>query len=142
MLIVNDDVKVKAEEIASEAARIYEEEARLPFPCDDCRWLRNEFEVEDELEGFIPDLSLWFSDVAGYCSWGKRILNWSEEKLKGTREFLSSSFFDWHPEYGVLERAITEENTPDIYEDLLLYERMRKKLLEVMALLLHERKES
>jgi hypothetical protein len=137
MLLRSGEAHLKAEELAVEAARISSEEDRFPFPYDDCRRLRRE--DSGEFEVLIPDLDMWCSDIAGYCSWGKKILSWPEEKVLQARGHMSLSFFDKHPEYSLLERLITEANTPDLFEDLQLYERMRKKLLELFDFMLSEK---
>ncbi len=137
MLLSSGEAHLKAEDIAAEIERIYVEEARSPFPYDGCRWLLSDF--GDEFEDFIPDLNMWSSDIAGCCSWGKRIVRWSEERVLQARGAMSLSFFDQHPEYAMLERLIAEVDTPDLYEYLRLYEQMRKKLVDLFDFMLKEK---
>jgi hypothetical protein len=124
------------EEAADDLLHTYEEEFRMPFPYADCRKLRRE--GGDRYEGLIPDLDMYFSDIAGYCSWGKRILKWPKEKVLEVRERLSKSFFEKHPQYKPLEAMITESNTPSLYTRLIACEKLRLKLLEILTRLLTE----
>jgi hypothetical protein len=139
----------RSEELAAEVKRLYEEEARLPFPYDGCRTLlegnEDEFEgfipnldlyFEDEFEGFIPNLDLYFMDIAGYCSSGTAILKWPEDKVREAQSRICLTFFELYPQYGVLKNFISESAAPDLYEDLMLYEEMRSKLLELFSRLL------
>jgi len=124
----------RIEELAAEVKRLYEEEARLPFPYDGCRTLLEG--NEDEFEGFIPNLDLYFMDIAGYCSSGTAILKWPEEKVREAHGRISLTFFELCPLYCALQNFISESATPDLYEDLMLYEEMRSKLLELFSRLL------
>jgi hypothetical protein len=133
MLIRSGEAHFEAEAMAIEIARIYVEEARGPFPYEGCRWLRSQFGVGENL---IPNLDMWFSAVAGFCSRGKRLLSLFSIEIPDARGIVSLSFFDKHPEYALLERHITADAVPDLYEALKLYERMRTKLLELLDFLL------
>jgi hypothetical protein len=124
----------RSEELAAEVKRLYEEEARLPFPYDGCRTLLEG--NEDEFEGFIPNLDLYFMDIAGYCSSGTAILKWPEDKVREAQSRICLTFFELYPQYGVLKNFISESAAPDLYEDLMLYEEMRSKLLELFSRLL------
>jgi len=124
----------RSEELAAEVKRLYEEEARLPFPYDGCRTLLEG--NEDEFEGFIPNLDLYFMDIAGYCSSGTAILKWPEDKVREAQSRICLTFFELYPQYGVLKNFISELAAPDLYEDLMLYEEMRSKLLELFSRLL------
>ena len=124
----------RSEELAAEVKRLYEEEARLPFPYDGCRTLLEG--NEDEFEGFIPNLDLYFMDIAGYCSSSTAILKWPEDKVREAQSRICLTFFELYPQYGVLKNFISESAAPDLYEDLMLYEEMRSKLLELFSRLL------
>lgn len=138
MSLKNSQSHFKAEAMANEAARLYVEEGSSPFPYDDCFWLRQEFESKaDDL--LIPYLDLWFLDIAGFCSWGKRILNWSESKVVQARSKVSLGFFEQHPQYAILERFITKDNTPDLFGQLLLFETMRHQLIRLFDFMLTEK---
>jgi hypothetical protein len=135
MLLKNGETHLQAEELAEEVKRIYLEEAGGPFPYEGCRWLKSEF---GDFEGLTPDLNTWQMDIAGHSSMGKSVLSWSAEKVLQSRGAMSLSFFEKHPEYALLERHITEKETPDLFDKLSVYNRMRKKLLELYDFLLTE----
>ncbi|MEN3333726.1 MAG: YxiJ-like protein [Blastocatellia bacterium] len=123
----------RASELADEIMQLYRKN-RMPFPYTGCRFILHG--LEDDFDGFIPDLNLWSMDIAGFASQSFRIKDWPVEKLRTGQGLMSLGFFDKHPEYRVLERFISSEETPDLYEKLKLYEKMRNKLLELLSVLL------
>jgi hypothetical protein len=137
MLLRSGEIHLDAEILAVEIAQIYNEEDCSPFPYEGCRWLRREF--DGELENLIPDLDMWLSDVAGFSSRGKRLLKLPEEQVSHARGIMSLSFSEKRPEYAWLERHITESNTPDLYEKINLYERMRTMLIALFDLMWREK---
>ncbi len=124
-----------AEEQANEILRLFKESCR-PFPYAGCRTLIRD--AGKAYEGLIPDLDLYFSDIAGYCSWGRAILKWPKKKLSEAGDKLDKSFFEKHPHYQSLQPAVSETGTPDLYESLKLYEKMRGNLLNLFSELLSE----
>src|SRR5688572_25517783 len=123
MLLRSGESHLEAERIAEKIKQMSDEECRGPFPYDDCRWLRNEFhDISDDL---IPDLDMWFFDIYGYASHGKRLIKLSEEEVLRARGLLCLSFFDKHPEHAWLKMHITQSATPDLYEDMDLADRLR-----------------
>ena len=126
--------------LAEEIKRTYEEEDRGPFPSADCRELMRDFPFDDHW--FATYLDTYCSDIAGHCSWGKGILKWPAEKLRKSHGLLSFSFFDLYPQYANLQRLITDDETPDLFEELKLYDKLRRQLLVLLFELirLHEEK--
>jgi hypothetical protein len=122
--------KADLETIASELKNLYVEDCRTPFPYAGARRLLQE--AGGGYEDLIPDLDLYFSTIAGYCSWGKTILNWPRAKVDEARKRVSDSFFNRHPKYKALEKVINESVAPDLYAELRLHEEMRAKLLELL----------
>ena len=137
MLLRSGEAHLEAENLAIKLSETYYGEACSPFPYNDCRWLRREF--DGELEDLIPDLDMWFLDIAGISSRGKRLLNLSEEQVLYARGIMSLNFFDKHPECAWIERHITELNTPDLFEQMNLYNRMRRMLVSLFDLMLREK---
>lgn len=66
---------------------------------------------------------MWFFDIFGYASQGKRLIKLSEEGALRARGLLSLRFFDKHPEYAWLKMHITKAATPELYENMDLVER-------------------
>ena len=119
------------ERMAAGVSDQYEEGFRGQFPYTDCRKLLS---IDTKLyEGLIPDLDLYFSDIAGYCSNVKRISKWSDERLREARKTLGRSFFEKHKRYEPLKLKITKANTPQLYERLTLSDQLRIKLLELLS---------
>ncbi len=121
---------------AAELRRIFREDLHKPFPYTDCRRVMAQAGEFDE--GLIPDLDLYFGDVAGYCSHGKQFLRLSKEDLLAARKILTSSFFEMHPEYLPLTAFINEADTPTLLADLKLHDELRGRLLAIIATLLAE----
>jgi hypothetical protein len=117
-----------------------EKDTGNPFPYIGCRKLLRE--DKEAYEGLIPDLDMYFYDIASHCGGVKKILDWSEEKIIEAQKKFSKSFFDVHAEYTPLKPQITESNTPDLYFKMISYEKMRQRLLELLTLLLSEREQS
>jgi hypothetical protein len=74
---------------------------------------------------------MYFSTIAGYCSWGERILKWPQEKILGPKHD-RSLVLEKHPLYKPLEVAITKSKTPDLFTQMASQERMRTGLLELL----------
>ena len=100
------EAHLEAAAISAELSRIYDEEVCGPFPSEGCRWLMCEFGASDDL---TSDLDLWFSDVAGLSSRGKKLLHWSVDDVSSARGVASLGFFDKHPQYAIFERHFIVE---------------------------------
>ncbi len=124
------------QELVNELRRLYEEEDRGPFPYDDCRYLLQN--NDERFEDLIPDLDTYFWGIARCCSSPWKLLKLSKEQLREIQGSLTTTFFEEYPQYRLLERQIDEVNTPDLHENLALYEKMRVMLLELLSILIHE----
>ena len=124
------------EELASALLHAYEEDLGKPFPYQGARKLRQE--GGEVYEGFIPDLNMYFYNIASHCGGVKKILKWPKEKLQEAQEKLNQSFFDRHARYKPLEPLVTGANPPDLYACLMQHERMRIGLLKLLSRLLSE----
>jgi len=87
----------------------------------------------------IPDLDLYCLDLAGYASWGKKILDWPREKMLEARAKVEKSFFELHPKYLPLAPLITEMKTPDLASRMAIYEKLRIEILNLLSGLLSEK---
>lgn len=112
---------------------------RGPFPYDGCRKVKA-LDREGVFENLIPDLDLYFSEVAGYRSSGKRILRWPDEKLQEAHRRLSRTLFDHYPMYNSL-RSLRREEAPDLYDHIHGTERARVALLRLIEALQPTRSE-
>jgi hypothetical protein len=101
-----------------------------PFPYEGCRRLRAA--VDDRHDGFIPDLDAYLSELAGYRSWGKRILTWSDDKIAVVANRLSQSFFDRFPTYAELKPILEVTQAPDVRYALQNAEQTREVLLHLL----------
>jgi hypothetical protein len=119
------------QELIRELGSLYEA-IKHPFPYRDCSKLQRR---DTKYEGLVADLDLYLKDIAGYCTWGERLLEWSKPEIEKALKVLSRSFFERNPDYIPMESLITEENTPDLYAKLILHERIRASLLRLFSLL-------
>ncbi len=123
---MKEEVQKKLEILQS----LYKTDMLNLFPYDDCRKLVagkiNEF------EDLIPCLDIYFSDIAGLCSWGERSLNWTDEYIDEFSPSLQKSFFQKFPVFAPLEASITEKNTPKLFDQFLIYDLMRLTLLDIL----------
>lgn len=103
-----------------------------PFPGNDCRALIPE--GGKYYHDLVTLLDLYSIDIVSYSKLAKRICNLPPEKIKALEADLRSSFFDKHPEYKLLQKRITENETPHLFEVLSLFEQMRLSLLELVNL--------
>ena len=115
----------------------YREASNIPFPYDGIRNLLRQ--AAGDYESLIPDLDMYFSTIAGYCSWGEKILKWPQEKILEAQNRIAVSFFTKHPQYKPLEVAITESDTPDLFALMASHEKMRRSLLQLFDSLNVER---
>ncbi len=124
------------EELVGKLLHTYKEYLVKPFPYQGALKLRRE--GGEAYEGLIPDMDMYFYDIASHCGGVKKMLKWPKEKLHQAREKFGQSFFDKYAQYKPLEPLITEANTPDLYACLMQHEQMRVSLLKLLSQLLHE----
>jgi hypothetical protein len=118
----------------------YDEQRRQPFPREDCRKI-TEGDSDKELD-LVGDLNTYDMTITGSISWGEKIVDWPSEKINRLLKYTNKPFFEAFPEYKFLEPLITKTNTPDLYEDILLHEKIRLVLIELLTLLLNKSTEA
>ena len=123
--------KTEIEEKLKILQKLYKTDFLRPFPIKDCRVILSESDAK--FSDFVPSLDVYFSDVAGYCSWGKRIENWSFEKIIEAKHILRKSFFQRFSKFSVLESKISENKTPNLHSQLLITDLMRLTLVDVLS---------
>lgn len=120
---------------AEQLASLYKKSSESAFPYQKVRQVLQKAGIS--YGRLVPDLDLYFSTLAGYCSWGKRLLTWDDEKVKTAKAYAAQGFFDRHPEYGSLIPFI---DLSDLNHELDTYEEMRTALLALLISLQHSRK--
>ncbi|MGI8885080.1 MAG: hypothetical protein ACR2IA_12635 [Pyrinomonadaceae bacterium] len=114
--------------------KLYRGDLLYPFPHSDCRKILSEKDRD-----FIPCLDIYFSDIAGYCSWGKKILLWSYKEIAEAKNKLQNSFFQRFPAYSEVSLKINSKNTPQLYNQILIYDLMRLTLIDILSEIEEER---
>jgi hypothetical protein len=108
-----------------------------PFPYDGCRWLR--VAADYRHDGLVPDLDGYLSEFAGYRSWGKKILEWPDEKIATVEKRLSRSFFERFPAYTELKPLLGSYEASDVRRTLHNAEQTREALLQLFSAIRRER---
>ena len=111
-----------------------------PFPYDGCR--RLQVLSQGRHEGLIPDLDTYLSEFAGYRSWGKTILEWSDQRIETVERRLDQSFFDRFPAYVELRSILASAEAPDVNDALNVADRTRRVLLELLSAIRRSRTET
>jgi YxiJ-like protein len=93
----------------------------------------------DELKFVGADLSNYWMHVGGLCTRADELANESTGWLLKVQEELGTSFFEWCPKYRPLAPLVTQANTPVLYAECALFERLRGQLLALISLLLASR---
>lgn len=119
-----------SKELIKELNLLYKE-IIYPFPHEDIHYLQD---IHDADENLFFDFDEYFMTLAGYSSWGLNTLNWQGEWLDKAKSFLSCSFFVQYPQYEKLKMFINDRNTPALNRDLILAEKLRTKLLEIIGI--------
>jgi hypothetical protein len=103
------------------------------FPYSDCYWIAQKAPIESE--DLIPELDWYFGTIAGYCSSASRLGNRSKEDLQKAKKSLALKFFEVFPRLAPIERLITQDQTPKLYEEMKYTEQARLALLELLDVL-------
>jgi len=98
-----------------------------PFPYEACRAAQRD---HVQFATLVPDLDAYLSELAGYRSWGKRILAWPDEKVEAVRRRLDESFYDRYPTYRDLQTASADRIA--LHEALERAERTRTILIQLI----------
>jgi len=114
------------DELLLELAALRESYTR-PFPYDECRTAQRD---DARYAALIPDLDSYFSELAGYLSWGKCILTWSDAKVETVLRRLEASFGERFPVYRELRTTLTDRS--ELRTALDIAERTRTVLLTVL----------
>lgn len=99
---------------------------RCAFPYKDCRYLGKKCEVD--IEAFTNDLQGYWARIAGFASSAPQLPQRAQLQLYWGLQTLMHGFFESFPQYAELREAITEKKTPDLWEQMNIYEEQRKSL--------------
>jgi hypothetical protein len=99
------------------------------FPYDDCRELQR---ISGANASLIPDLDAYLSEIAGYRSWNKRIVSWSQKKIDEVERRIDASFFDRFPTHGALREIIGSDRVPRLRSAIARADRTRVVLRDLL----------
>jgi hypothetical protein len=103
-----------------------------PFPYKDCFLVSDRCGVaRGEL---IPELDLFFGDIAGYASSATTLDQRPSQELLKARSWLSrGDFFERYPRLAVCRDSIAAEEMPDLWRHMKVAEELRTSLLHLLS---------
>jgi hypothetical protein len=110
---------------------LYRSEFGGGFPYHDCYLLADSMGLPRE--DLIPELDLYFSQIAGYVSSASRLGSRSPAEIEKALQVLGKDFFQVFPHLQFLQDRINEEETPDLFRRMRAVEEMRSRLLHLLA---------
>jgi len=126
----SSEIIAKAQKVESQ----YRNEFKHPFPYGDCRKLHK---LKPQFsDGFIPDLDLYLSFIAGYSSSATGLDQRPLDEIRNAIPRLKKSFFETHRRYKPLEELITDTETPWLHHELQMADELRLDLVSIMERLL------
>jgi hypothetical protein len=81
----------------------------------------------------VPDLDMYFSFIAGYSSSATRLRHRPTAELRAALPKLKRSFYEACPKYNRLAKYISDSQTPALFHDLEVSDRLRLGLATVIA---------
>jgi hypothetical protein len=115
---------------AIELEELYKSRLRGRFPYDDCFWLAKQAAIKSA--DLIPELDVYFADIAGFCSSASRLDKRPTEQLKWGKKALKLNFFESHSDLAHIQVFITPDQTPKLYEEMKYTEQARLELLSLL----------
>jgi hypothetical protein len=120
--------------LAKKLETLYKQEFVHKFPYPDCRKVQKLHpRVARDL---VPDLDTYFSFIAGYSSSVMRLDQRPQGEIRAALPRLRRSFYDWCPQYTRLAAEVTNVNTPSLFHDLEVADRLRLGLVTLITELL------
>ena len=114
----------------TELEELYRSRLLGRFPYDDCFWVAEQGAIKSK--DLIPELDLCFGDIAGYCGSASQLGKRPKEELQKAKRSLAQNFFEVFPRLAHLERHITPDQTPNLYEEMKYTEEARLALLKLL----------
>jgi hypothetical protein len=106
-----------------------------PFPYADCHRLQEHVAHGEYL---IPDLDIYFAEIAGYGSSASRLKQRDKKQLHDSLKYLRMTFFEKHPEHRHLKEKINNRDTPELERYLRVTNTVRLEILPIIERLANE----
>ena len=111
-------------------AQLYETELYGgPFPLEDAYKVGR----GPQWDVFHGHLVLWFADIAGIASHGKRLAKISAERKAEFRRFAAQPFFSKYPEFSFIEERMRNADVPYLRQRIESTEKARLLIVEALA---------
>lgn len=118
------------EALASELEARYRQELVGRFPYQDC------YKIQElrpsESKGFIPDLDMYSSYIAGFSSSATSLAERPIVQLQNALPQLKKSFWEAHPQYKSLADLVTPAETPVLFKRLQVADGLRLGLVKII----------
>jgi hypothetical protein len=123
--------KSRDPELEQKLERLYEREFIHKFPYHDCYKLQK---LHPRIaHALVPDLDVYFSFIAGYGSSATTLHQRPKAELRAALPKLKRSFYEACPKYKRLAKYITDTETPALFHDLEVSDRLRLGLANLIA---------
>ena len=117
--------------LAQELEWLYRREFIHKFPYQDCFKLQK---LHPRIaHALVPDLVVYFMFIAGYSSSATTLHQRPRVELRAALPKLKRSFYEACPNYKRLAKYITDSNTPALFHDLDVSDRLRLGLTTLIA---------
>lgn len=110
------------------------QEAKAPFPTYDCETVARQAGIDPQ--NFVSDLDTYFYDIWSPGNGVNKLSRKSDAWLRDLKIYLEQGFFFRYAQHASLEALINQENAPDLYQRLQLFDRLRKDLVLFLSELL------
>ncbi len=110
------------------------QEAKAPFPTDNCETVARQAGIDSQ--SLVSDLDTYFYDIWSPANGVKKLSRKSYVWQSSLKAYLGQDFFSRYAQHAPLEALITQENAPDLYQRLQMFDRLRKDLVLLLSKLL------
>ena len=127
--MIEETVIVLIDELAS-----FREASHQPFPSADCDKLVKG--QENVYIDFAADLNTYNMSISAPVDWGSKIVEWTTENIQRFLKYTEQAFFEKFPRYQPLAPLVTEIDTPNLYANIQLHEKIRTSVRKLLLKLL------
>jgi hypothetical protein len=124
------ETTVQIEELLKSLRELADDKRLYPFPSEDCQLLFPE--RGDAFQEFTGLLGLYAIDLGGYAKYPQQLLSLSVAEREAVTRKFQKDFFESYPHFKHTRSLITELRTPTLFFQLVIFEKMRIRLLDLL----------
>ncbi|MGI4787732.1 MAG: hypothetical protein ACRYFS_02655 [Janthinobacterium lividum] len=110
--------------------------AQTAFPYAECEKLARNAKID--YQSLVSDLDTYFYDVWSPSNGVKKLSRKPDLWLQDLRTYLEQSFFKRNAKYAPLEALINQDDAPDLYRRLVVFDSLRMHLVLFLTALLDQ----